>query len=201
MTAPPDDERGETPLQRADRNWDELLAELRVTQTGVAILFSLLLTVPFSARFDSVDPFGRKVYLAALLLSAASAVVLITPVAYHRVLFARRQKQQVVRFSDRLALGGLALLALAVTAVLLLVCDLLLARGAAVLVAGAFGVGTAALWFVPAALRRRRPRTRPSRRAPRCARGRGDDGAPGAARAAGHATAASRRLPRRRPAR
>jgi hypothetical protein len=38
--------RGEGDLQRADRNWDELLGELRVTQNGVAILFSLLLTVP-----------------------------------------------------------------------------------------------------------------------------------------------------------
>lgn len=87
-----EEHRGETPLQRADRNWDELLGELRVTQTGVAILFSLLLTVPFSARFEDVDPFQRRVYLLALLLSATSAVVLIAPVAYHRVLFAQRQK-------------------------------------------------------------------------------------------------------------
>ena len=155
MQAEADDDRGETPLQRADRNWDELLSELRVTQTGVAILFSLLLTVPFSSRFDEVDPFGRKVYLAALLLSAASAVVLIAPVAYHRVLFARRQKPQVVRVSNRLALAGLALLSLAVTTVLLLVCDVLLGRGAALAIAGAFGVGTTLLWFAPALARRR----------------------------------------------
>ena len=155
MQAEADDDRGETPLQRADRNWDELLSELRVTQTGVAILFSLLLTVPFSSRFDEVDSFGRQVYLAALLLSAASAVVLIAPVAYHRVLFARRQKPQVVRVSNRLALAGLALLSLAVTTVLLLVCDVLLGRGAALAIAGAFGVGTTLLWFAPALARRR----------------------------------------------
>ena len=155
MQAEADDDRGETPLQRADRNWDELLSELRVTQTGVAILFSLLLTVPFSARFEDVDPFGRRVYLAALLLSAASAVVLIAPVAYHRVLFARRQKARVVRVSNRLALAGLALLSLAVTAVLLLVCDVLLGRGAALAIAAAFGLGTVTLWFVPALARRR----------------------------------------------
>lgn len=154
--APEDEERGESALQRADRNWDELLSELRVTQTGVAILFSLLLTVPFSARFDEVDGFGRKVYLAALLLSAASAVVLIAPVAYHRVLFGRRQKQQVVRVSDRMAIAGLVLLSFAVTAVLLLVCDVLLPRGYALAVAGTFGAGTAVLWFVPALARRRR---------------------------------------------
>lgn len=147
--------RGESPLQRADRNWDELLSELRVTQTGVAILFSLLLTVPFSARFEDVNPFQRRVYLLALLLSAASAVVLIAPVAYHRALFAKRQKIAVVRVSNRFAVVGLALLCLALTAVLLLVCDLLLPRPAAVAVAAAFGLGTATMWWVPALVRRR----------------------------------------------
>jgi hypothetical protein len=153
--AEPDAGRGETPLQRSDRNWDELLSELRVTQTGVAILFSLLLTVPFSARFEDVDGFGRRVYLTALLLAASSAVVLIAPVAYHRVLFQQRQKPHVVRVANRLALAGLALLALAITAVLLLVSDLLMPRPAAVGLAGAFGLLTLALWFVPALLRRR----------------------------------------------
>jgi hypothetical protein len=159
VRTPADDQaRGESPQQRADRNWDELLSELRVTQTGVAILFSLLLTVPFSARFDAVSAFGRSVYLAALLLSAASAVVLIAPVAYHRVLFARGEKLQVVRVSQHLALAGLVLLSLAVSAVLLLVCDMLLSRAAALMVAGAFYAATIVLWFVPAIVRRRRDR-------------------------------------------
>ena len=148
--------RDETPLERADRNWDELLSELRVTQTGVAILFSLLLTVPFSAGFDDVDAFQRRVYLVALLLAATSSVMLIAPVAYHRVLFAQQQKQAVVRASNRFAIVGLALLCLALSAVLLLVGDVLLPRGYAFGVAGAFGGGTVVLWFVPALLRRRR---------------------------------------------
>lgn len=148
--------RGESDLQRADRNWSELLAELRVTQTGVAILFSLLLTVPFAARFEDLDAFGRGVYLMALLLSAASVVVLIAPVAYHRVLFAQRQKPRVVRVANRLALVGLGLLCLALTSVMLLVADLLLARSAALTLGAVFGVTTAALWFVPALLQRGR---------------------------------------------
>lgn len=151
----PAEHRGETPLQRADRNWEELLGELRVTQTGVAILFSLLLTVPFSAGFADVDAFQRRVYLVALLLSAASAVLLIAPVAYHRVLFAQRQKPAVVKASNRFAVVGLALMCLALTAVLLLVSDVLLARAAAVAVAVVFGLATAGLWSVPALLRRR----------------------------------------------
>ena len=146
--------RGESDLERADRNWNELLGELRVTQTGVAILFSLLLTVPFSARFEDLDAFGKAVYLLALLMSAGSFVVLIAPVAYHRVLFAQRRKVQIVKVANRLALLGLGLLCLTLTSVLLLVADLLLARSAALALAAVFGVVTGALWFVPALLQR-----------------------------------------------
>jgi hypothetical protein len=153
--AVPHDHRGETALQRADRNWNELLSELRVTQNGVAILFSLLLTIPFATGFDDVDDFQRRVYLVALLLAAASLVVHVGPVAYHRVLFAQRQKPAVVRAANRFALVGLALLCLALTAVLLLVSDVLLPRGEALAVAAVFGVGTATLWTLPAWLKSR----------------------------------------------
>ena len=110
--------RQESPLQRADRNWEELLGELRVTQTGVAILFSVLLTVPFSARFADVDPFSRGVYVTALLLSASTTVTLIGPVAFHRLLFATGHKPQLVRLGNRMAVTGLGLLCLAERAAL-----------------------------------------------------------------------------------
>src|SRR5215475_3037583 len=44
-------ERGETPLQRADRAYGEILQEVRVAQTGVQILFAFLLTLAFTSRF------------------------------------------------------------------------------------------------------------------------------------------------------
>lgn len=149
--------RDENDLERADRNWDELLGELRVTQTGVAILFSVLLTVPFSARFEDVDGFKRAVYLLALVLSAATTATLIGPVAYHRVLFSQGHKQDLVQHADRLARLGLVLLALTLGAVLLLVVDVVLDRTVAVLLAGGFTVLTAGLWFVPPLIARRSP--------------------------------------------
>jgi hypothetical protein len=152
------EERDESRLERADRNWNELLQELRVTQTGVAILFSMLLTVPFSARFGALDAFGRAVYLVTLLLAAASAVFLIGPVAYHRVLFAQGEKTHVVAVSHRMSTAGLVLLALAVTGTILLVWDVLTGRTTAVVTAALFGAGTVGLWFVPPLLRRRRRR-------------------------------------------
>ena len=149
------DGRLETPLQRADRNWNELLGELRVTQTGVAILFSVLLTVPFSARFEDVDPFTERVYVTALLLSAATTVTLIGPVAFHRLVFATGRKPQLVLLGNRMAVTGLALLWLTLGSVLLLVTDVVLARSTAVVLSAVFIVGTAAVWVVPAALSRR----------------------------------------------
>ncbi|MCW2614639.1 MAG: hypothetical protein JWN08_1633 [Frankiales bacterium] len=150
-----DARRHENELERADRNWDELLGELRVTQTGVAILFSVLLTVPFSARFDDVTGFQRGVYLTALVLSAATTVTLIAPVAYHRLLFSRGKKPALVVLGHRLARLGLALLCLTFGAVLL-VLDVLLDGTTAVLLGAGFTVGTAVLWFVPPMLLRYR---------------------------------------------
>jgi len=147
-------QRNETDLERADRNWDELLGELRVTQTGVAILFSVLLTVPFSARFDVVTPSQERLYLVALMLSAATTVTLIAPVACHRILFAQGQKAGVVKIANRLAVLGLGLLCLTLGSVLLLVTDVLIDAKVALVVSLLFTVGTAALWFLPPLVRR-----------------------------------------------
>ena len=146
--------RDETPEERADRHWTDLLQELRVTETGVQVLFSLLLTVPFSARFGEVTPFQRRVYFAALLLAAAANVVLIAPVAYHRTLFRQGEKARVVEHSSRLAVAGLVLLLLAVSAVLVLICDVLFSTPAALTLGIGSGLLTLLLWFVPP-LRRR----------------------------------------------
>lgn len=45
-------QRGETEIERLDRNWNSLLQELRVVQTGVQLLTGFLLTLPFQQRFD-----------------------------------------------------------------------------------------------------------------------------------------------------
>ena len=149
-------EREESPAKRADRNFNDLLQELRVTQTGVQVLFSVLLTVPFSQRFTSVTAFQKDVYFAALLLAAATAVTLVAPVSTHRLLFHTGQKPWVVWISSIYAVVGTVLLLLTIAAVLLLVSDVLFDDALAVVVSTVFGVATGVLWFVPPLLRRRR---------------------------------------------
>jgi small-conductance mechanosensitive channel len=132
--------RHETPLERADRNFSELLQELRVIQTGVQILFAFLLTLAFTQRFPSLDTAQRATYVTTLLLSMLAAVLFMAPAALHRSLFQQNVKPLIVRVSSRLAHVGLYVLMLAFTGSVLLVVDVALGRGAGV----AAGAGTLA---------------------------------------------------------
>ena len=154
MPAP--DRPGETEAERADRNFTELLQELRVAQTGVQILFAFLLTMPFQARFRELDTFGLVAFGTSILSSAVATACLIAPVAYHRILFRRQAKDWVVVRASRLAGAGLAFLALAIVAALALVLEVVYSRTWALVVAGAMAVLLALLWAVIPLARRAR---------------------------------------------
>lgn len=136
-------QRGETPLQRVDRAYGEILQEIRVAQTGVQILFAFLLTLAFTARFGSVTPFQRAVYVVTLMLCAAATALLIAPAAFHRVVYRRRLKQHLVRVANRLALAGLGFLVLAMASAMLLILDVVMGFGWAV-----FLVAVVLMWFI-----------------------------------------------------
>ncbi len=138
--------RGETTVQQFDRNYVELLQEVRVAQTGVQILFAFLLGLAFTQRFDALDAGQRTVYVVALTLSAVAAGVLLAPVMYHRVVFRRRLKHHVVETAHRLAITGLILVLLAMVGSVQLAVSLILGVGASLL-AAAVGLGLAFLWF------------------------------------------------------
>jgi len=124
--------RRETRLERADRNFSELLQELRVTQTGVQILFAFLLTLAFTQRFPSLDGFQLATYVTTLLLAVLAATLFTAPAALHRSLFQQNAKPVIVRVSSRLASIGLGVLMLAFTGSVLLVVDVALNRGAGI---------------------------------------------------------------------
>lgn len=148
-------ERDETPLERLDRNLDELTGELRVVVTGVQVLFAFLLIVPFDTGFAHVGGFERAVYLVTLSLAALAAVYTIAPSAQHRFLFRHADKEYVVFQSNRVVIAGLAFLALAMCGSLLLVTTKLFGATAGLLTAALGALPFLALWFaIP--LRRRR---------------------------------------------
>ncbi len=150
------DDRDETATERADRNWDELLQELRVTQTGVQILTGFLLTLPFQSRFAELDAFEVNTFVTVVLVAATATGLLVAPVAIHRAMFRQRRKDVTVAVGHRLAQLGLLALGLAMTGVVLLVFSVVLGRPTAVYSAAAVAVGLTGLWAVlPVSLRLR----------------------------------------------
>ena len=141
------DARDETEAERDDRNLGELLQELRVAGLGVQVLFGFLLSLPFTNRFGRLGHGQRELYLATLVLAALATALLLGPVAYHRLVFRRGQKEQLVRAASVMAIAGLATVGLAVSAAVLLVTGYvasgLPAALITVFVAGVFGL----LWF------------------------------------------------------
>jgi Family of unknown function (DUF6328) len=152
--------RGETELERVDRNLIELLQELRVAQTGVQILFAFLLTLPFTQRFTSITPFQRDVYFITLLLAAAATLFIIAPVAYHRILFRQHDKKHLVEVSNRLALVGLVFLALAMIGAILLITDVMFHEPLVAITVAVAAALFVLLWFVVPLLRRRQDERR-----------------------------------------
>ncbi|MEU6871949.1 DUF6328 family protein [Streptomyces sp. NPDC086796] len=148
-TAPPPDGRGsgdgrhESPEERADRRWTDLLQELRVAQTGVQILFGFLLAVVFQPRFAEISDTDRTIYVITVLLGSATAAALIGPVSYHRLLTGRRLKPQTVTWASRMTVLGLGLLFCTMCSTLLLILRVALHNTVALWL-----VGGMALWFL-----------------------------------------------------
>jgi amino acid permease len=133
----------ETEKQRWQRNFADLLQELRVAQTGVQILFAFLLTLPFSNRFLETTQFQKDVYLVALLTAAAATALIISPVAFHRALFRQGRKPELVHFAHHMATGGLGFMLIAMVSSVLLIADFVLPRPLAFMLSA-----LTAAWFL-----------------------------------------------------
>ncbi|MGP9693377.1 DUF6328 family protein [Brachybacterium sp. AOP25-B2-12] len=137
-------DRHEPVAARADRNFNELLQEIRVLQTGSQILAAFLVVLPFQSRFAELDEVQVRWYLGVLTLSLLIVAVLLTPVAIHRALFGRRIKDEIVLAVGRIVRIALVLLSLLLVGVAVLVVDVVVGRGAAL----AAGVAAAAIVLV-----------------------------------------------------
>lgn len=140
--------RDESQAERDDRNLAELLQELRVAGLGVQVLFGFLLSLPFTNRFTRLSQGQRDLYLACLVLAAVATALLLGPVAYHRLLFRRGQKEGLVRAANLMAITGLATVGLAVSAAVLLVTGYVATGLPAALITAFVTCLFGALWFV-----------------------------------------------------
>lgn len=153
--APKDDGRDESHLERMDRNWAELLQELRVLQTGVQLLAGFLLTLPFQERFQTLDDYQTRLYLANVVLAALTTATILLPVSVHRRLFRQGLKATLVASADTIAkfsLAGVGLLSVGTTS---LIFDVTVGRTAGVVAGVALlAVLVLLLIVVPAWLQR-----------------------------------------------
>ena len=133
---------------RLDRELNELLSELRVALPGVQVMFAFLLTVPFAQRFGGITAPQKTAYFVAFIATALASALLLAPAAYHRVQWRRGDKERLLRIATRLALAGFVALAVAVSAAVFVVTDLLYATGLAAAVTAGVATTLVAFWFV-----------------------------------------------------
>jgi len=149
-----DSGREESEEERADRNLSDLLQELRVALPGVQVLFAFLLTVPFTNRFDDLSGFEEKLYYGVLIAVALATVLLVAPTVGHRILFRRQQKEYLVTIANRLALVGMALLAVSMTGAIALISHFLFGPATAIISTIVMALAFVGFWFTGPIARR-----------------------------------------------
>lgn len=149
-------ERRETALEKTDRNWTDLLQELRVLQTGIQILTGFLLTLPFQPRFLDLSRVQLLLYLFLVVMSVLITALLMSTVVLHRTFFQHRIKSELVRSADMLLRVTIVLVGLILIGTLGLIFDLVLGSGAGLVAAASLAVALVVLWgLLPRRIRRR----------------------------------------------
>jgi hypothetical protein len=140
-----DPQTAEDRNEKLNRELIELLNELRVAIPGVQVLFAFLLVVPFSQGFSSVSTLQRYVYFATMLCTAVSGVLLLAPSSHHRLLWRRDQREERLKMGNRLAVGGMAFLALAILGAIFLISAVVF--GSVTAAGATLGIGVLFAWF------------------------------------------------------
>ena len=150
------DGRDETRIERLDRNWNDILQELRATQTGTQIMTGFLLAAAFQPRFADLDGYELWLYLVLVALACAATLLGFAPVILHRQLFGLQQKEQIVRRGDSLLRAHLLVATLLAIGVAGFIFEIALGRIAGFIALGVALVAGALLWIVVPKLAGRR---------------------------------------------
>jgi hypothetical protein len=149
MTTPePVPPAGALPEQTINRNWTELVQELRAIQVGVQVLMGFLIALPYTDRFGTLDHLEKAAYLVVLSIAVAATGAVLAPIAYHRILFRRGLRPWLVETADKVARAGLVLAALAMCGVIFLAFDLAAGTAAGVAASVVALLGYVVLWLI-----------------------------------------------------
>ena len=150
-------DRNESEAERIERNWNEILQELRVIQTGTQILTGFLLALAFQPRFSELGPVEVTTYLVLVGVAGIATVLALAPVSLHRALFRKRAKPEIVRLAHRLLMLTLVAVAFTLAGTTVLIFDVVLSPTAGLIAGSIALVVIAAAWvLMPAIVRRNR---------------------------------------------
>ncbi len=145
----------ESRSERINRELIELINELRVALVGVQVLFAFLLAVPFAQGFADVTNFQKALFFIVLCATAIASALMVAPSAYHRINFRAKDKEQMLRTSNGLMLGGLSFLAISIVGAVVLVADFIYDSTATTVACAMVGVALfTGLWFALPLIRR-----------------------------------------------
>lgn len=147
--------RNETELEKYDRNWAELMQELRITQMGSQIMTGFLLAVAFQPRFADLTPVQHGLYLTLVVLGVGTTALGLAPVYLHRRLFRRGMKLGVVEIGHLIVKLMIVAVGLLLLGTVTLIFDMTVGRVAALVVAGCLALLLAAIAAVPSWLAHR----------------------------------------------
>lgn len=138
----------ESDYMRLNRNLNELLQELRISEVGVQILFAFLIALPFTSRFGTVTHTEKVIYGVTLILAVLSSALMISPAAYHRIVFRHHRRDALVQYGSRILLVGLSMLSLAMAGAIVVVTSFLFGSLLAGVAGGGVAVWIAFFWWV-----------------------------------------------------
>lgn len=147
--------RRETYAEKLDRNWAEILQELRILQTGLQLIAGFLMTLPFQARFTVLDQYAQTLYLVLVVIASIALLVVLTPLSVHRWLFRKQVKDRLVASGAWAAKAGLGLAALLIMGTSALIFDVVLGRWQSLVAGGVLCLLCIMMFLaVPAAIAR-----------------------------------------------
>ena len=155
----PSEPERETADAKEDRQLIELLNELRVALPGVQMLFGFMLAVPFTQRFGSLSDSQRFLFYVAFLATAGASICFITPASFHRIIWQRGVKGQMLRISSGLTIAGTVFLGVAIGCVVGFLSSFLYSSVVAAVACAAVLGSITVLWYsIPLFLRHRHHR-------------------------------------------
>lgn len=104
--------RMEDKTQSLETRIEQALTELRVILPGAQALFGFQFTAVLTQSFQRLPPLSQAVHMVSLALVAVAVILLIAPVAYHRIASRGQAEEGVLRYAVRMMLPALGLLSL-----------------------------------------------------------------------------------------